>query len=161
MAYFQHHHYTLNDNSTNVIVPNNDIARLMYYLDCVCSTIEYNDNDIRRFRNYNHWSSLSTEDIRLLLMLCHTLNPTVFNNKVFFQSDALCGNSSNRFLKINEVRTQLLAVESIAIAGRRCRVNQIMVYKMIWMQNNYINPMRNVVQRLNNPPARRSRCIIS
>ena len=156
MAYLQHNQFGIKDVSHDVNIPNNDVARLMYYLNCVCFTISYTDNDIRRFCNYNNWSVLSNEDIRMLVVLCHTLNPTVFIDKVFFQSDALCGNYNNRFLEINQVRTQLLAVESIVIAGRRCQVNKIMTYKVSWMENYYINPMKNIIQRLNAPRPRQT-----
>jgi hypothetical protein len=167
MAYVQHKQYGIKDISVTVNVPQNDTARLMYYLNCVCQAIQYDDNNISRYRNYNNWSQLSNEDIRLLVVLCYTLSPDVFNNKVFFQSDALCGNNANKFFEINEVNHQLLAVQSIVVAGRTCRVNKIMTYKMSWMQNNYLNPMRNLAERLNNrnrtpaPNSRSSTCVIS
>ena len=166
MAYVQHNQVGVQDISVDANVPDNDVARLMYYFSCVCSAIEYNDNDISRYRNYRHWSQLSNEEIRILLVLCHTLSPDLFDNKVFFQSDALCGNSPNKFLEINQVKHQLLAVQSIVVAGRTCRVNKIMTYKMSWMLNNYLNPMRNLAQRLNNqnqrpaPKSRSSPCVI-
>ncbi|CAF5086121.1 unnamed protein product, partial [Rotaria sp. Silwood1] len=116
MAYLQHNQYGFKDTSVNVNVPNNDVARLMYYLNCVCSAIQYNDSDLSRFRNYRNWASLSSEDIRLLLVLCLTLRPDLLDDKVFFHSDALCGDSSNKFFEISQVRNQLLAVQSIVIA---------------------------------------------
>jgi hypothetical protein len=167
MAYLQHNQYGIKDVSQTINVPNNDVARLMYYLNSVCYTIEYNDNNISRYRNCSNWSLLSNEEIRLLVVLCYTLSPDIFDNKVFFQSDALCGNSSNKFFEINQVRTQLLAVQSIAIAGRTYRVNKIMTYKMSWMQYYYLNPMKNLAQRLNNQSqqstsnSRSSTCVIS
>jgi hypothetical protein len=167
MAYLQHNQYGIKDITVTVNVPENDTALLMYYLNCVCQAIEYNDNNINRYRNYNNWSQLSNEDIRLLIVLCYTLSPDLFNNKVFFHSDALCGDMQNKFYEISQVRHQLLAVESIVVAGRTCRVNKIMTYKMCWMQNNYFNPMKNLAQRFNNQtqrPAskpRSSTCVIS
>lgn len=167
MAYLQHNQIGFKDISVSVNVPPNDIARLMYYLNCACSAIEYNDNDIGRYRNYNNWSQLSTEEVRLLIVLCYTLSPDLFDNKVFFQSDALCGDSPNKFFEINQVRHQLLAVQSIVVAGRTCRVNQIMTYKMNWMHFYYLNPMKNLAQRFNNqnqrraPKSRSSTCAIS
>jgi hypothetical protein len=149
MAFLQRNQLDFKDITVNVTVPNNDIARLMYYLNCVCEAVEYNDADVRRFRNYNNWSSLSNEEIRVLLALCLTLSPDVFNNKVFFHSDALCGNRSNRFYEINQVSHQLLAVESIIIAGRRRQVNKIMTYTMSWITSYYVNPIKQIAERFN------------
>ena len=165
MAYLQHNQIGVKDVGHSVTVPDNDVARLMYYLNCACHAIDYKDNDINRYRNFQNWAQLSANDIRLLVVLCYTLSPDVFNNKVFFHSDALCGNSSNKFYEISQVRNQLLAVQSIVIAGRSCRVNQIMTYKLSWMQTNYLNPMRNLAQRLNNQrsttTSRSSTCVVS
>ena len=84
MAYLQHNRFGIKDTSVDANVPPNDIARLMYYLKCVCSVIEYNDGNISRFRNYNNWSQLSTDDVRFLVVLCLTLSPDLLNNRVFF-----------------------------------------------------------------------------
>lgn len=46
--------------TVNTNVPDNDTARLMYYLDCVCTTIDCKDDaDIQRFIDYKNWQQLS------------------------------------------------------------------------------------------------------
>ena len=142
MAFIRRNQINVREKGFAVSVPDNDVARLMYYFHCVCSAIEYTDSDMQRYRDYQNWRSLSYIEIRLLVVLCRTLNPGVFNNKVFFQSDALCGNSSNKFYEISQISNQVLAVRSIVIAGRTRRVNSIMTYKMSWMYNNYFGPMQ-------------------
>ena len=78
-------------------VANNDVAKLMYYLNCVCTTIDCNDDaDIGRFTNYNNWSYLSVDEQKLLVALCYTFSPDVFEGKVFFHMEELCGGSLNR-----------------------------------------------------------------
>jgi hypothetical protein len=79
MAYLQHNQYGIKDSGTSTNVPGNDLARLMYYLDCACNAVDYNDNNISRYRKYNNWSQLTNEDIRLLVVLCYTLSPDIFN----------------------------------------------------------------------------------
>lgn len=64
----QHNQLGVKDVSRNVNIPTNDVARLMYYLNCVCFTIDYNDNDIGRFCQYNNWSQLANEDIRVVII---------------------------------------------------------------------------------------------
>ncbi|CAF3092844.1 unnamed protein product, partial [Rotaria sp. Silwood2] len=61
-AYLQHNKIGLRDLTVAVTVPDNDIARLMYYFESVCYTIEYDDSDVQRYRNYAYWSSLSHEE---------------------------------------------------------------------------------------------------
>ncbi|CAF1650472.1 unnamed protein product [Adineta ricciae] len=125
--------FSLEENSVSVTVPNNDVARLMYYLNCVCTAIDCNrDPDIQRFTNYRS---------------C----PDVFDDRVFFHSDALCQGSSNKFYKVNQVRQHLLAAESIVIAGQVREVHQIMTYTMEWMKRNYFDPMQRLAQSLSNP----------
>lgn len=126
------------------------------------SAIEYNDSDVSRYRNYRNWASLSYNEIRTLVVLCLTSSPDEFDNQVFFNCDALCGNMGNRFYKISQVSHHLLAAESIVIAGRRCQVKKIMTYKMSWMYKNYINPIQRVASRFNtNTSQSSSSCVIS
>ncbi len=127
-------------------VPNNDVARLMYYSNCVCFAIDCNnDNDIQRFTNYQNWA-------RLLFALCYKLSPDVFEGKVFFNCEEFCVQFPNEFYKISQVRHQLVAAESIIIAGRTRRVNKIMTYKMQWMEAYYLGPMRRIAAAINSRP---------
>jgi hypothetical protein len=151
-AYLQSNEIEIERFGTLVNVPNNDVARLMYYLQCVCTAIECDqDSDIQRYTNYNNWARLSIEEQKALLVVCYTFSPDVLDDKVFFHSDALCGNSANEFYRINQVRHQILAAESIIIAGRTRHVNQIMVYKIQWMKSYYFEPMQGLVARLSAP----------
>ncbi|CAF4091830.1 unnamed protein product [Rotaria magnacalcarata] len=116
--------------------------------ECVCGAIECNMTpQMNRLSNYNNWRYLSADEIRQLIALCYVFSPDVFEDKVFFNSPALCGNSSNKFYEISQVRNQLLAVSSIVIAGQSRRVNKIMVYKRTWMMENFANPILRLVQR--------------
>ena len=131
-----------------VTIPNNDVARLMYYLHCVCTSIDCNrEPDIQRFTCYDNWSSLSIDEQKALIVVCYAFSPDVLQDRVFFHSDTLCGNSNNEFYTINQVRNQLVAAESIVIAGRVRVVNQIMTYKMQWMKTYYFDPMQRLVTR--------------
>jgi hypothetical protein len=144
---------TAERTGVGVNIPNNDIARLMYYLNAVCYTIDCNnDPDIQRFRDFKNWSYLSFDDQKALVILCYTFSPDVFDNKVFFHSNELCGNNSNQFYTINQVRSQLVAVESIIIAGQARQVNKIMTYTMSWMKNNYFDPIQRLATKLSRPP---------
>ena len=137
--------------SVKANIPNNDVARLMYYLSCVCTAIDCQDDaEIQRFTSYEKWHQLSREEQKALVVLCYAISPDILENKVFFQYDALCVEFPNEFYKISQVQNQLLAAESIVIAGRTRQVNKIMTYKKQWLQNFYFDPMRRLASIFNN-----------
>jgi hypothetical protein len=134
-AFLQTNELETKRTTVKTTVLNNDVARLIYYLNCVCTVIDCKgDADIQRFISYQNWRRLSNDEQKLLVNLCHTISPDVLHNKVFFQYNALCVNFDNEFYEISQVRNQLLVAESIVIAGRTRHVNKIMVHKQEWMQ---------------------------
>ncbi|CAF1067791.1 unnamed protein product [Adineta steineri] len=153
MAVYQQSNYGIRETGTTTSVPNNDIARCMYYLKCVCSVIDCNDANILRYTNYNNYWILSDSEDEIVYKLCLTLSPDEFEDKVFFESDAMCGSSGNNFFEISQVQNRLGVVGSILIAGRTRRVTSIMTYKMSWMRTNYFGPMSRLADRFN--PERR------
>jgi len=158
---FNQHRIGVKRTSSSATVPDNDIAKLMYYLRSVCTTIDCNnDSEIQRFTNYWNWRSLSVDEQRQLVVLCYTFSPDVFEGRVFFQKDALCIEYSNEFYEISQVSNQLIAARSIVVAGRIRRVNKIMTYKMSWMQSYYLEPMRRQAERFSRSN-RSSSCVIS
>jgi hypothetical protein len=152
---FQRNEIGFERTGRTVTVPNNDVARLMYYLNCVCVAIDCNhDPDIQRFTSYQNWSYLSIEEQKALLVVCYACSPDVLDDRVFFHSEALCGDSTNEFYTVNQVRNRIVAAESIIIAGQVRQVNKIMTYKMQWMKTYYFDPMQRLVARISAPPAR-------
>ncbi|CAF1556217.1 unnamed protein product [Rotaria sp. Silwood1] len=149
--YAQRNEFEVERTGIRVNVPNNDVARLMYYLNCVCIVIDCNNEpSIQRYTTYQNWYSLSLDEQKVLLALCYTFNPDILQNKVFFQYDALCQDGSNEFYEIRQARSQFLIHESILIAGRQHHINNIMAYKTQWMSRNYYEPRQRLVARLNN-----------
>jgi hypothetical protein len=158
-VYFENKNIKFERTGVTANVPNNDVARLMYYMQCVCTSINCNDDPgIQRFTNYANWACLTITDQAALVVACGAFSPDVLNNRVFFQSDALCGDSSNEFYTINQVRNQVAAAESIIIAGRVRVVNKIMTYKMQWMKKYYFDPMQRLLARKWTGSHKRSCC---
>ena len=150
-AFIQANEIELTRTSVKVFVPDNDVARLMYYLSCVCEAVDCQDDaEIQRFTSYQNWHRLSIIEKQALAVLCYTFSPDVFNDKVFFQIDALCVEFINEFYKISQVQTRLLAAESVVIAGRTRQVNKVMVYKRQWLQYYYNDPMRRLAASFSN-----------
>lgn len=108
MAYVQQNRTYVEETGIKANVPNNDIAKLMYYFKCVCTTIQCGMTpQMRRLTNYQYWMRLSDFDIRQLISLCYVFSPDVFNNRVFFQDNVLCGAFTNNFYSINQVTNQI------------------------------------------------------
>ncbi|CAF1211820.1 unnamed protein product [Didymodactylos carnosus] len=151
MAFIQTTGYDIRATGTTVNIPDDDIARCMYYLSCVCNVIKCDEDEIKRYCDYRNYWRLSDEEDRLVFVLCARLEPELFDDKCMFQSDAMCGNSANEFYEIGQVRNRVLAVQSIVIAGRTREVNKIMTYKRSWMQKYYYEPMLRLARRFSQP----------
>ena len=149
MAIFGANEYEIEQKITSTQVRDNDIAKCMYYVACVCNTIECNEGQIRRYTDYKNYWKLSSSEHEIVFKLCLTLSPDEFDDKVFFESDAMCGDSSNEFYEIGQVRHVLMAVRSVVVAGRTRQVNKIMTYKRSWLVNNYLGPMSRLADRFN------------
>ncbi|CAF0751734.1 unnamed protein product [Rotaria sordida] len=147
MAMIQSTNFDVKAFGKNVTIPNADIAKIMYYIDCVCTVIDYNDREIQRYRNYSNWANMSDAEDRLIFILALALSPDELEKKVFFNSPQLCPNSNNQFYEIGEIKNQLLIVQSLFIGGQQRNVKKIMAYKSAWMQTFYLQPMRNLAFR--------------
>lgn len=123
------------------------LRKLMYYLDCICAVLKYDDepiiNRLRRYQNY----FLSRQERDLLIQLCIVLKPDVLLNKCIFQEDALCGDSMNKFYELEQVRNSLLIAGSVMIGGRNRRVTKIMTFKMSWLLGNWQEPIQDLLER--------------
>lgn len=147
MAVFGTDEYEFKMFGTTVSVPNADIGKIMYYLDCICTVIDYNDNDISRYRNYSNWANMSDYEDRLIYLLALTLSPDELEDKVFFEAPALCPTTSNQFYEIGQIRNRLVVAPSIIIGGRSRQVKKIMAYEPVWMRRNYYEPMARLQRR--------------
>ena len=60
----------------SVYVPSNDYAKLMYYLSCVFTVIQYEENN--KFIDYEHYYLLTQDEKKALIVLALLLNPKNF-----------------------------------------------------------------------------------
>lgn len=125
-------------------VPNNNKAKLMYYLNCMCSALDLSETsrNLQRLRNCNNYASLSVSETTELVVLCGLLNPRLLNDKCIFHSDKACGDLGNQFFEINSKRTTFAAVQSVMIGSVRANVSSIMCYRMDWLKYYYVEPMK-------------------
>ena len=147
MAFFGRTNYNLKPTSVSATVPNNPTAKLMYYLKCMCTVLKYDDeptvNRLCRYQNY----FITRQERDLLIQLCILLKPDVLLNKCIFQEDALCGDSSNKFYDLEQVRNSLMIAGSVMIGGQNRRVTKIMTFKMSWVRTNWQEPIQELLER--------------
>lgn len=146
-------------------VPNDPIAKLMYYFNCVCTCVDIgNDSELNRLRAYKDgYAYLSNEEKAKLLTLCLALSPDKLMGAIFFPApdDALDG-YANEFYELSAVSTRLVVAESLLVGGQQKKVRSIMMFKKSWIENNYLNPLRSISsgednrRALPSPPRRRA-----
>ena len=61
----------------NLAIPDNRIAKLMYYLDCLVNIIDLDDGTVNldRLTDYEHYYNLTEEEQRTVAGLCIVSNP--------------------------------------------------------------------------------------
>ena len=141
--------------SSSCTVPDNPIAKLMYYFDCVCSCIEADDDYTTcRLRNYSNYSSLSSQEEAQLLILCLALSPDKLIGSIFIPaSDDDLDGSSNAFYELSAVSTRVLVSESLMVGGQQKRVRKIMKFKKSWVETYYINALHAIERGETSRPA--------
>ena len=134
-------------------VPDNPIAQLMYYFDCICACIEPDDSGaVTRLRDYRNYDRLTSDEKAQLLALCLSLSPDKLIGTIFHPSND-CGECSNTFLELSAVKTDLIVTNSLVVGGQRRNIQKIMLFKKVWMENYYIEPLRSI-ERSSRPPPR-------
>lgn len=66
---------------STVTVPNNNTAKLMYYLSCVLKVIQYNQNS--KLIDFEHYYNLNNEEKKLVYQLAFYLNLKFFLKQKF------------------------------------------------------------------------------
>jgi len=139
-------------------VPNNNIARLMYYLSCVNNCLDKDgqssllDSRHTDFRNYD---KLQDEEQTLIVLLSLLLSPDELIGVCFFVVDegaACLRGSSNEFLETTSAKSFLGALYSqnkvFVFKGDEVQTSRVMVCTKGWLQNNFMVPFSGEVGRL-------------
>ncbi len=139
-----------------VTVPDNDIARLMYYLSCVHTVINYDSKDM--FTDYEHYYLLTGNERIELMALVSLFNPNLFVEAgIFIIDDNLVPEgSSNEFYEITDHKIAFHVNEGIMIGGKYVKVRKIMACKTDWLYRNFINPLNNITKSLKETDTQRN-----
>ena len=132
---------------TTANVPNNNLARLMYYLGCVSSVIKC---DIpSKLTEYSNYYKLNLDEKKAVFNTAKKYSPDSLNNKVFFNIPELVpSGSSNKFIKITDKTIGFHVSQEILFGGASVKVLEIMVYEYDWLKRNYNDPLRGLNEEL-------------
>ena len=139
--------FGMKDISATVTVPANPKAKLMYYLSCVKTVIQLDDSTLQRLTDYHNYYLLTDAETDALLAMVILFSPDKLMGKVFFP-DEDCGGRNNQFFELSAVSHMLAVTDNILIGGERKRVAKVMLFKMSWLENNYLTPLRSLEGRL-------------
>ena len=135
--------FRIRDTTVNVIIPPNDLARLMYYLNCVNSVLNFPNltpyTDYHNYYLYNH-------EINNIIYYAKLFNPNQMTSIRAFVLDENIS-ISNRFFEITDEVYCIHANEKFVIGGSVVKISKVMVYKSDWAAFFYFLPL----QRLTNP----------
>jgi hypothetical protein len=142
-----------------VTVPDHPKARLMYYLNCMCTVLSLDEaeHNITRLTDYRSYYLLSDEETAAMIVLSTLLDPVTLNGVCIFNDEEACGNSNNEFYEINSRRTTIAAVESVMVGNVRVSVKKIMCYKMSWLVKYYVDPLSHFIELYQNASINRRR----
>ena len=127
-------------------VPNDNVAKLMYYLSCVDIVINYNEID--RLTDYQNYDLLTKDDMVELFKLVLLFNPKIFIDAGIFIIDEslLPYDLDNQFYKITDERIGIYVNDEIMIGGRNVKVLKVMVCNEDWLERNYYRPWKNLFE---------------
>ena len=133
----------------SVTVPTNDYAKLMYYLSCVFTVIQYEENN--KLTDYENYYLLNKDEEKALILLALLFEPKLFlEAKIFvYEPNLIPYGYTNEFYKITDERIGVHVNQEIFIKGRAVRVLKIMACDSNWLLNNYYKPMENITSEGN------------
>ena len=130
--------------TTKTVVPGNDIAKLMYYLDCVATVLQYDINS--RYRDYKKYFNLTEKEEEEVLVIALFFNPKILMDYNIFilNSRLLRPEFDNEFFKITDERIGIHINEEVMLGGRQVKVLEIMACNENWIQTYYLDPIKNI-----------------
>jgi hypothetical protein len=137
------------DYGVTTVIPDDDIARLMYYLNCVTIGVGLDllQDDLVRYKDYN---SLSPARIAVVFKTAVELSPDVFIGKILFRDDEgeITGNSPNSFVSISAACDIVSLQSDIIIAGKVQNVTKVMFFKSSWLKRFYVDPLQRIARAI-------------
>lgn len=145
---FNRRELKLIDTSSDTTIPDDDIAKLMYYLYSMCVVLQLDATEygIQRLKDYKKFHMLLKHEEQELIKLCCLLSPDKLEGKCIFHSEELCKDVkyTNRFFKVDSTETSFAATDTVFVGSVEVSVNKFMVYQTSWLNKYYIDPMNSI-----------------
>ena len=131
---------------TEVNVPDNAMAKLMYYLHCVATVIDYPDRDLIDYQNYDE---LSGEELVKVYEVAKELHPKLFIDAGIFivNPNLITNDLDNQFFEINDETIGVHVNEEIGIGKVEVKVLKVMVCNNNWLYTFYDTPIE-IIDRI-------------
>ena len=139
---YQYESLDIKNFGTTVHVPDNYLAKLMYYLSCARSVIQYDINN--KYTDQNNYALLTADEEEDVVDYAKLLEPDyLIEKKLFLVGENYLRNysSNNKFFEVSNNQFGLHISSEIMIAGVARKVSKIMVCRESWLKENYYDPM--------------------
>ena len=107
----------------NLAIPDNRMAKLMYYLDCLVNIIDLDDGTVNldRLTDYEHYYNLTEEEQKMVAGLCIVSNPEALEqfSLLLVKPELLPNGSGNEFFDIKDPRLGVEVPEEVTGLHRR------------------------------------------
>ncbi|PPQ95221.1 hypothetical protein CVT26_014913 [Gymnopilus dilepis] len=126
-----------------MVIPDDDVARVMYYLHCVTVGVGLDIlvDDLVDFQNYRR---LAPHRVALVFKYALEFSPEVFLNKLIFLDDegeVVTGTSRNKFVTVSTACDIVHVERNIAISGQVKDITTVMFFKSAWLEHFYTFPI--------------------
>ena len=125
-----------------VYVPENKIAKLMYYLNCVAVVIQYDRNN--KLLEYQDYYLLSDEEEEMVVTLAILFDPKIFiDKKLFLVGEKYVPSGKiNQFYEITNNKFGIHVSSEVIIGGVSRKILQFMGCKNSWLEEYYYEPLK-------------------
>ena len=134
----------------NLAIPDNRIAKLMYYLDCLVNIIDLDDGTVNldRLTDYEHYYNLTEEEQRTVAGLCIVSNPEALEqfSLLLVKPELLPNGSGNEFFDIKDPRLGVEVPEEVTFAETPVKVLKVMVCTEEWIDKYYTQPAQSFIE---------------
>ena len=136
----------MNVYGEEVTIPNDNIAKLMYYLNCVSTVIDYNEPNL--LTDYQNYTRLDSKGRQIVYELACILDPKIFiDNGIFIvDSDLPPEYFPNKFVKITDetivlhANREIHANREVMIGGKIRKALNVMICDPKWLSSFYYIP---------------------
>ena len=140
---FEHYYQSLGVQPLTYImnIPDNKLAKLMYYLECVLTVVKYDIEE--RYYNYNNYSLLNKDEEKTLLKLVELFSPSNMTKLSLFIIDPelLPYGKDIEFYEKTNTNLGVNINSEVILEGRILKVLKIMVCKRAWLNEYYYVPL--------------------